>query len=628
MSCDSMDEPSEDAIASLDTGTAENELLAGDFPAATYAMWEALVRAKEKDPARALVTALEEGLEVNWLYTAADAVAPDPGGLPGAAPFVRGIRTGSPWALRQRNAVADRAEANAQILAELEGGATEILLAIDPTGVEGVAVSDVDQLDEVLDGVLLDIAPIALEGDPAGADLLLELYRRRGHPTDELTGSLRLDPIGANVIGLDDAIAKLSEVRAEFPRLQVLAVDTAPYAEAGAGGVLELALGLSTGVAYLRGADAAGIDPAELAAALEFTLAVGPDQFLEIARLRAARRLWAAVLEACGVPAPRRRSPLYVRTSRRMYSSLDPWVNLLRATTAAFAAAVGGADGITVLPFDEPYGEEVTDAGPLGRRIARNTQLLLSEESSLHRVADPAGGSWYVESLTDQIAQAAWREFQGLEAAGGITALLASGELADRLANLTAERQRAIARRRRSLTGVNQFPLLGDDGLDRPSPSEDASASSTSPVPQTGDGVKSLGLVRDAAQFEALRARAGTIPDAQILLACTGPLAAHVNVAQWAKSFFEAGGVETVASGADPDLPALVAEHGVRAAAVCIGKDSDPAPAVAALRGAGVEILYAVGGEIDGIERVKDGVDMVAALSALLDRFEAEETES
>ena len=584
---------------------AEQEPLGGDFAPATYADWEALVRAKAKDPERALSTLLEEDLEVAWLYTPADALAPDPGGRPGQDPFVRGIREGTPWAIRQRNASPDRAAANAEILAELEGGATEILLAVDPTGQAGVPIHDVDELDAVLDGVLLDLAPIALEGDPAAAELLLELYRRRGHAGDELRGSLRLDPIGSDVIDLAVAIEHLKAVRAEFPRLQVLAVDTAAYAEAGAGGVLELALALSSGVTYLRAGEDGGLDPAEVAAGLEFTLAVGPDQFLEIARLRALRRLWSTVLAHSGVPAQQRRSPLYVATSRRMYSSLDPWVNLLRATTAAFAAAVGGADGITVLPFDEPSGTGLSTPGPLGRRIARNTQLLLAEESSLHRVADPAGGSWYVESLTDQIARAAWAEFQALEAAGGVTALLGSGELADRLANLTAERQRAIARRRRSLTGVNQFPLLGDDGLERRSETRPAGP-----------------LVRDAAQFEALRARASRLDNAEILLATTGPLAAHVNVAQWAKGFFEAGGVATIASGVDADLAALVREHGVRAAAVCIGKGSEPGPAVAALRDAGVEILYAVGGEVDGLERVQDGVDMVAVLSALLDRFE------
>ncbi len=587
--------------------------LGGDFAAATYADWERLVRAKAKDPERALSTVLEEDLEVAWLYTPADALAPDPGGLPGHSPFVRGIREGTPWAIRQRNASPDRAAANAEILAELEGGATEILLAIDPDGHAGVPVNDVDELDQVLDGVLLDLAPIALEGDPRAAQLLLELYRRRGHAAAELRGSLRLDPIGSPAIDLAEAIDTLATVRAEFPRLQVLAVDTAAYAEAGAGGVLELAYALSTGVTYLRAGDAAGLDPAEVAAALEFTLAVGPDQFLEIARLRALRRVWSTVLEHSGVHAPQRRSPLYVRTSRRMYSSLDPWVNLLRGTTAAFAAAVGGADGITVLPFDEPDGTGLTTPGPLGRRVARNTQLLLAEESSLHRVADPAGGSWYVESLTDQIARAAWTQFQTLEAHGGITAVLSSGALAGGLEELTATRQGEIARRRRSLTGVNQFPLLGDDGLERPA---------TSPVPQTGDGGATPKLVRDAAQFEALRARAGTLENARILLAATGPLAAHVNVAQWAKGFFEAGGVATIASGVDPDIPALVKEHDITAAAVCIGRDSDPTPTVAALSEAGVEILYAVGGDVEGAERVQDGVNMVAVLSALLDRFE------
>jgi methylmalonyl-CoA mutase len=618
-----MNGPSASGAPPLNDPALDSEPLAGGFSAATYAAWEQLVRAKEKDPGRALSTPLEEGIEVSWLYGSGDALAPDPGGLPGQAPFVRGTRAAAPWAIRQRNAVGDRAAANTEILEELEGGATEILLALDPTGTDGVPVSDVDQLDAVLAGVFLDMAPVALEGDPAGAELLLELYRRRGHPADTLKGSLRLDPIGSAVIELDAAIEQVRTVRDEFPRLQVLAVDTAPYAEAGAGGVLELALGLSTGVAYLRAADAAGIEPAELAAALEFTVAVGPDQFLEIARLRAARRVWATVLEHCGVPAAQRHSPLYVRTSRRMYSSLDPWVNLLRATTASFAAAVGGADGITVLPFDEPYGETVTTPGPLGRRIARNTQLLLAEESSLHRVADPAGGSFYVESLTDQLARAAWTQFQALEAEGGITALLTSGELAARLAELTTERHARIARRQRSLTGVNQFPLLGDDGLERPAPGEPG-APGSSPVPQTGEGGQTPGLIRDAAQFEAIRARAGTLANARILLACVGPLSAHVNVAQWANSFFESGGVATIASGVDPDLAALVSEHAITVAAVCIGRDTDPAPTVQALQAAGVTRLYAVGGEIAGIERVRDGVDMVAVLSALLDHFEEE----
>jgi methylmalonyl-CoA mutase len=605
-----MDRFSQGAPPPVQDSVAEQEPLGGDFAAATAADWEALVRAKEKESDRALSTTLEEGIEVNWLYSPRDSLAPDPGGLPGHAPFVRGIRAGTPWAIRQRSAATDRSAANAQILEELEGGATEILLAIDPAGVAGVPVSSVDELDEVLNGVYLDLAPIALEGDPAAAELLRELYRRRGLPAGELRGSFGLDPIGSPDLDLVETVGHIAAVRAEFPHLQVLAVNTTSYVDAGAGGVLELALALSTAVAYLRAGQEAGIDPAEMASALEFTLAVGPDQFWEIARLRAARRLWSTVLEHSGVPAEQRSSPLYVRTSRRMYSSLDPWINLLRATTAAFAAAVGGADGITVLPFDEPAGTGVTTPGPLGRRIARNTQLLLAEEASLHRVADPAGGSWYVESLSDQIAQAAWKAFQALESDGGIRSWLSDGTLRRKLAELTAVRQSEIAHRQRSLTGVNQFPMLGDDGLERPA---------TSPVRPTGDGTDPL--VRDAAQFEALRVRAGTLDNACILLATTGPLAAHVSVAQWAKGFFETGGVQTVASGVDPDIAAVIRAHGIRAAAVCVGKDSDPAPTVGALRDGGVEILYAVGADIDGLERVSDGRDMVAVLDALLDRF-------
>ena len=297
-----------------------------------------------------------------------------------------------------------------------------------------------------------------------------------------------------------------------------------------------------------------------------------------------------------------------------MVSSLDPWVNLLRATTAAFAAAVGGADGVTVLPFDEAVGETVAEAGPLGRRIARNTQHVLLEEASLHRVADPAGGSWYVESLTDQLAGAAWSQLQAIEQGGGIVEALKAGTVADELAGAGQHRQDQIARRKRALTGVNTFPLLGDDGLHRDELAPIAGPASAGLTPR-----------RDAADFEHLRARAATLKDPKILLACVGAvlLIACANVAQWAKNFFEAGGVPTIASGADPDISALVDEHRVKVAAVCAGKAGDPGPTVAALRDAGVERIYAVGADAEGAERIKDGVDMVTVLGDLLDRFEA-----
>jgi methylmalonyl-CoA mutase len=574
--------------------------LAGGFADVTYADWESLVRAGEKDPQRALTTELEEDLEVKWLYTVEDQLAGDPAGSPGVAPFVRGARGGRPWAIRQRTVVTDRETANRQILEDLEGGATEVLLAPNRQ------VTTVEELDAVLTGVLLDLAPIAIDSEATGdnrvAELLLEIWRRRGHERSEVRGSLGLGPSG---------IALLRAVGAEFPKVKVISVDTTGFVGQGAGAVYELALALALATSHLREADAVGIAPAELAAALEFTLASGPDQFLEIAKLRAFRRLWATVLEHCGVPSRQRRSDVYVQTSRRMVSSLDPWVNILRATTATFAAAVGGADGITVLPFDEPYRQTVTEAGPLGRRIARNTQLVLAHEAFLHRVDDPAGGSWYVESLTDQVARRAWAEFQAIEAGGG----LSSAAVPARLREATAGRHAEIAHRRRSLTGVNQFPLLGDDGLDR------AQAHARPLAAPTGVRVDT----RDAAQFEALRARAAELqPPPRILLACVGPLAAHAGAAQWAKGFFEAGGVEAVPSGVEPDIAALVTRHGFTVAAVCAGRDVDPEPLAAELRAAGVTHLYAAGADLDGAQRVRDGVDMVAVLGALLDRFQEE----
>ncbi|HET9123540.1 MAG TPA: methylmalonyl-CoA mutase family protein, partial [Solirubrobacteraceae bacterium] len=372
-------------------------------------------------------------------------------------------------------------------------------------------------------------------------------------------------------------------------------------------------------------------------AGLEFTLTAGPDQFLEIAKLRAARRLWANVLRHCGVAPPERRSAIHVRTSRRMVSALDPWVNLLRATSAAFAAAVAGADGITVLPFDEPVLTPGEPPGPLGRRMARNTQLVLLEEASLHRVADPAGGSWYVEALTDQLARAAWSEMQEIERRGGIAAALRSGEITHRVSEATGRRHDELARRRRWMTGVNMFPLLGDDGLERAGVASEAQALEA--VPEALPEGEMLLAVRDGAEFEALRTRALRIAaergsEPTILLACLGPLAAHVNVAQWARSFFEAGGVRTVPSGVQPDSAAqaaLLDAHGLTVAVVCAAPQAESGvqrELVEALRGGGARMVYAAGADREAAraagadEGVRDGIDMVAALGQLLDRFE------
>ncbi len=596
-----------------------NEALAAEFKRASVAGWSAQLRAGRGEAP--LETELDDGLSVKWLYTADDELAPDPGGVPGSDPYVRGKRVGTPWAIRQETGARTRSEANSQVLEDLEGGATEVLLRLQSDGTSGVPVDSVSDLEEVLDGVHLELAPVALVSGSvtaAVAAMVCQLWRACGVDPAAARGSLGIDPIATLVrhraVAEDEftspvqaALSQLAEVQVEFPHVQTLAVDTAPHVDDGAGVTLELAIAIATAIAYLRAGDAESIAPEDVARGLEFRVVAGPDQFLEIAKLRALRRMWASVLEACGVGPEGRRSPTYAQTSRRMVSSLDPWVNMLRATTAAFAAAVGGADGITVVPFDEPHGIGVTDPGPLGRRNARNTQLVLLEEASLHRVADPAGGSWYVESLTEQLAQAAWSQVQRIEHSGGIVPALYSGRLADAIAAEATARRDALSHRRHEMTGVNTFPLLERDGLERGST----------------DTTRDWKGSRDGSEFEALRARAARLREPRLVLVNVGPLSAHVSVNLWARSFFESGGVVTVSQ---PEAQIELGELTV--AAVCAGRDDDPGPAIAALRQAGAVRIYLVGAAsevalaVGADAGVHDGVDMVAVLANLLDLFE------
>jgi len=623
------------------------EPLAADFPPVPDDEWRAAAlkaaKAPEDTPTRSVT---EDGIEVNWLYTREDALASDPGGVPGLAPFVRGTNGGTgedeaAWEIRQQQAHPDRRAANKALLEDLEGGATAIELRPDRAargghapgsdafaatrGVDGTMVSTVDDLETALEGVFVELAPIAIDGGaqaiPTGA-LLLATLRRRGVADQDAIGSLRIDPLGTlaaeGALAQEpaDAVATAGRVAAQvaevFPKIRALAVDTRAYVNAGATPVRELAVAITTGVAYLRAAEAAGLEPARAASQIEFTLSVGTNQFGEIAKLRAFRRLWARVLELSGVAEEDRRSFLLARTSDRMLAGIDPWSNMLRATTAGFAAAVGGAEGLTVTPFDTVVADAVGAAAPggLGRRIARNTQLVLQEESALRRVADPAGGSWYVESLTDATARAAWDLVTEIEGAGGAITALVDGRWESELAEQADRRRGELARRGREMTGVNVFPLLADDGvhpepvdraafvqtendrlgeraaLDLPAtPDESGLLAALLHAAEQGARVDELATLagwgpvadldatglptrRDAEPFEQLRAAAaapagGTAASAdgaaagaaevtedgpRVFLAALGPLAAHAAQATWAQNFFGVGGLATIQS--------------------------------------------------------------------------------
>jgi methylmalonyl-CoA mutase len=348
---------------------------------------------------------------------------------------------------------------------DLEGGVSSLWLGL------GDGQIPVDALPEVLTEVYLDLAGVVLDAGSRfteAAEAFLGAAARRGVPASALTGCLGADPLGVLAqtgagrpepgASLESAAALAGRCAAELPGMRAIVVDALPFHEAGGTDAEELGCALAAGVEYLRAMRAAGLPGVAAAGQLEFRYAATADQFATIAKLRAGRRAWARVIEQCGIPASAGGQRQHAVTSWPMLTRRDPWNNILRATLACFAAAAGGADAVTVSPFDAAIGQP----DRLARRVARNIHALLAEESNVARVIDPAGGSWYVEDLTGQLAVRAWVCFQEIERAGGIRAALASGLIADRLAASREARRDNLARRREAVTGVSEFPLAGE----------------------------------------------------------------------------------------------------------------------------------------------------------------------
>ena len=493
----------------------EELTLASAFPPATREQWAELVAGViDKSGAKGLTPADAEaklqvtigGVTIDGIYGRDRFDAPNPG-LPGAAPFVRGrVPQGTlgGWDVRAFFNDPRAAATREQVLLDLESGVTSIWLAVGESGIP------VDALGEALTDVLLDLAPVVLD---AGADAvpaaraLLDVAAARGVQVASLSGNLGLDPVGYAVrtgteADLAAAAAFVQEFVAGHPgpgSLRTIVVDALAFHDAGASEAQELGASLAAGVAYLRALADVGLSPSAACAQLEFRYAATDDQFLTVAKLRAARRLWSRVADACGVPEAEQGQLQHAVTSWPMMTRLDPFVNMLRTTVAAFAAGVGGADAVTVLPFDSALG--LPEA--LGRRVARNTQALLLEESHIAAVIDPAGGSWYVESLTDALADAGWAEFQAIEGAGGLATALADGSVAGRIRENRADRARKLAVREDAITGVSEFPQLTEQVLVR---------QAAPPLPTGG-----LPRVRWAERHEAMRERVARFVDSHHL---------------------------------------------------------------------------------------------------------------
>jgi methylmalonyl-CoA mutase len=527
----------------------EDDWSRADWEKAAAAVLRKARRLTDEDP--------DDAVWAELTRTTYDGIAVPPLGTPDLLDDLtthgRPTRTGA-WDVRVRTS-GDSAAA----VADLENGATSLWLVAD-------AVPPAD-LAQALAGVALDLAPVVLE-DPtaAHAEALVAL------------GPLHPD---SNLGATEDADLVPFARAAQQSGVRAVVVDGTSVHEQGASDGQELGWVLARGAEVLRILEDAGIAPEEGFGLVELRVAATDEQFSTIAKLRALRRLWARLAELCEVADPRTR--IHAVTSRSMTSAYDVHVNLLRGTVAAFGAGVGGADALTVVPFDEPTGE----VSPLGRRMARNTSALLVAESHVAAVADPAGGAYAVERLTDDLARAGWAELQSIEADG-----LSAFE--ERVADVRARRDADVATRRRPMIGLSEFPRLAD------------------PKP----GRRNL-TYRWGAAFEALRAEPA---EKTVFLATLGPVAQHTARAGFATNLLAAGGIGVDVAGPTAGVDDLIAAY-VGQTVVCLaGTDAAYAEwgseAAAALRTAGATHVVVAGKPAEWADdSCALGVDAVAFLT-------------
>lgn len=614
--------------------TDTTTVLAGDFATPTREQWDnevLKVLNRRRPPGTELTidkamarlrTTTVDGLVIEPLYTDSDGPAL---GVPGASPYTRGttVKHGEAlaWDVRQLHEDPSVATTNAAVLEDLRVGGTSVWLRV---GEGGIAASDVAA---ALAGVIANLAPVAVSSTSdqvAAADALLAWW---GDATD-VAGNLGIDPIG--LAALQGSTPDLSVLAtyvaktAHLPGVKPVVVDVRVYDDAGAGDVDQLAYAVATGIEYVRALVAAGVSAADAFESLDFRVTVNADQFLGIARLRALRRLWSRVGEVLEVPIENRGAIQHAVTSFRMVTRDDPWVNLLRGTIANFAAGVGGAESITTLPFDTAQGLPNT----FSRRMARNIQLVAAEESNLGRVEDPAGGSWYVETLTDDVAKAAWARVQEIEAAGGMAAALAAGTVASQITATLTERRKRLASRKQPVTGVSMFPP------EQETPIENLTLRPAIPAPA---GLRPL---RDSEIFEGLRDRvlAHTYLNgskAGVFLACLGERRDFGPREQFTSNVLLVAGLAHPSSegGTTDEVVAAVKAAGVNTVILCSSAKVYATQAVdvaGALKKSGIANVWIAGRKtetgsddpdsvIDG--EVYDGMDVAAFLSDTLDRL-------
>jgi methylmalonyl-CoA mutase len=577
--------------------------LAADFAPATEEAWRKLVDGVLKGaPFEKLVGQTYDGIKIQPIYPRAKAASP-----------VGGRAAAAPWQIMQRVDHPDAAKANAEILTDLENGATGLDIEFQGgPGARGFGVADAEPetLKRLFQGVIFDagisIALNPVVGRGNAGETLAALIEAQG--VDPAKVDLRINYQALSTLAVrGGAPAPWSDMAPPFAKVvrglmdrgfkrHLVLADGRPVHDAGGSEAQELAFALASAVAYLRMLEAGGIALDAAQAALSFRLSADTDQFLTTAKFRALRVLWARVEQACGLTP----QPVFIaaETAWRMQTQRDADVNMLRATIATFSAGLGGANAVTVLPHTLARG--LPDA--LARRIARNTQLILLEESNLAKVADPAAGAGGIEALTRELCATAWALFQEIEKSGGVFSALQAGLIQSKVAATRKARDTNIAKRRDVLTGASEFPNLNEANVvvEMPAPAVRIEPS------KAAISFEALAPMRLAEPFERLRDRSDALlkisgKRPSVFLANLGTPADFTARASFARSFFETGGIAAIEAKGATDAVAIATDYtssGAALACLCSSDKiyaTDAIAAAKALRTAGASHIYLAG---------------------------------
>ncbi|MBD3216782.1 MAG: methylmalonyl-CoA mutase [candidate division Zixibacteria bacterium] len=412
----------------------------------------------------------------------------------GFPPYLRGnqaiYRDAHAWEIAQEINYPDLTAFNSAIRHDLERGLTAITIPLDtaakfgldsentqnlPAGDGGLSVFSLSEFEAALDGVDLSRFPLFIDCGISGLPFLgfyAKLAEKNGINPNQLRGSIAMDPLGllvsngkltVDIESLYDELADITKWASDnAPNIGTIHIHGETYNNGGANAVQELAYVMATAVEYMRALEKRGIDPETSVPHFRFSFGMGANFFMETAKLRAARLIWHKITEACGMPEEKRKMHIHARTSNYTKTFYDPFVNMLRATTETFSAIAGGADSVHSATFDE----QIRPSDEFARRIARNVQLILKEESHLAQIMDPAGGSWYIEKLTDDIAEKTWEQFAEIEKTGGMYKALLDGFPQSEVAKIAEQRAKAYASRKSSIIGTNKYPNTEEQSLD------------------------------------------------------------------------------------------------------------------------------------------------------------------